>query len=76
MVSEKVTLELSKNEALVFFDWITRFNEADDHSFADQAEQRVLWDLEAILEKNLAEPLADNYGDLLAEARNRVRDPE
>lgn len=73
---ESVMLELSKDQALVLFDWIKRFNESDDHEFEDQAEERTLWDLEARLERDLAEPFADNYGAFLTMARARVRDSE
>ena len=74
MASKKVTLELSNDEALVLFVWIKRFNETT-HTFADQAEERVLWDIEAMLEKQMAEPFADDYEHTLSEARRRVRDP-
>jgi hypothetical protein len=30
------------DEALVFFEWLARFNNADDAAFEDQAEQVVL----------------------------------
>lgn len=44
--------------------------------FEDQAEQRVLWDLEAALEKHLTEPLKSDYRERLEAARSRVRDSE
>lgn len=76
MAEKKVQFELSRDEALVLFEWLARFNKATDQRFADQAEQRVLWDLEAMLESELAEPFASNYDELLAAARSRVRDPQ
>ena len=51
----------------------SRFNNGSS-DFEDQAEQRVLWDLEAMLEKALVAPLRADYADLLATARERVRD--
>jgi hypothetical protein len=43
-----VTLNLSAHEALVLFDWLARTSAAGKPvPFADQAEQRVLWDLDA-----------------------------
>lgn len=68
-----VTLGLTAAEALVLFEWLARFNLGGGY-FEDQAEQRVLWDLEAMLEKALVAPLRANYADLLARARERVRD--
>ncbi len=70
------TIELDPDEALVFFDWIHRFNNSDDIEFEDQAEQRVLWDIEAILEKSLAAVMNPEYARKLAEARSKVRDRE
>jgi hypothetical protein len=71
---DKMTVTLSRDEALVLFEWLARFNQTSDATFADQAEQRVLWNLEAVLEKTLAEPFAGDYDKLLAEARARLRD--
>jgi hypothetical protein len=68
-----VTLSLSRDEALVLFEWITVFTERDDVALNDQAEQFVLWKLEGMLEKELVEPLRPDYGALLAAARERVR---
>ncbi|MBU1444650.1 MAG: hypothetical protein KJ938_07500 [Actinobacteria bacterium] len=68
-----VTLVLNGDEALVLFEWLARFNNGSS-DFEDQAEQRVLWDLEAMLEKALVAPLRADYADLLATARERVRD--
>lgn len=49
---DQVHLVLSADEALVFFEWLARFNAAE-HEFDEQAEQRVLWDLESMLESVL-----------------------
>lgn len=74
-VVENISLELSGDQALILFDWLVRTrSETQPVEFDDQAEQRVLWDLEALLESRLVEPLAENYGDLLEAARSRVRD--
>jgi hypothetical protein len=76
MADDNVRLELSRAEALVFFEWLARFNKATDVEFEDQAEQRVLWDIEGMLESMLVEPLQADYAALLDEARARVRDAE
>lgn len=70
----KVTIELTGDEALVLFDWITRFTEREDKEFEDQAEEKVLWQIEAVLEKVLVEPFKPDYDRLLAAARAKVRD--
>ncbi len=69
-----LSIELSRNEALVLFEWLSRFSETGDLAFVHQAEQRVLWDIEAVLESQLVEPLAPDYESLLATAREAVRD--
>lgn len=76
MATGKVALGLSREEALVLFEWLHRFNQSEGHEFADQAEQRVLWDIEAMLESELVEPLDPKYEELLAAARAKVRDSE
>jgi hypothetical protein len=75
MTNERVSLELTSSEALVLFEFVSRFSDDDILTIEDQAEERVLWNLCASLESILVEPFADNYGDLLAKARDEVRDP-
>jgi hypothetical protein len=47
---------------------------ASESAFEDQAEQRVLWDLEASLEKHLIAPFRADYRSQVKAARDRVRD--
>jgi hypothetical protein len=74
-MAEHVTLNLTRDEAIVFFEWLARFNAEEGRQFEDQAEQRVLWNLEASLESTLVEPLEPDYAQILVAARSRVRDP-
>ncbi|WP_135453641.1 hypothetical protein [Mycobacterium sp. DL99] len=70
-----VTIDLSSDEALVLFDWLARTSRADRPApFVDQAEQRVLWDMECLLERTLSAVFAGDYGSLLSAARAVVRD--
>jgi hypothetical protein len=75
-MADAVAIHLTADEALVLFAWLSEFNDSGDATFSDQAEQRVLWDIEAVLERNLAAPLDPEYDRLLAEAQSRVRDAE
>jgi hypothetical protein len=75
MAKGNVALNPSREEALVLSEWLHRFN-SEDQTFEDQAEQRVLWDIEAMLESELVEPLDPKYAELLAAARAKVRDSE
>jgi len=75
-MEQAITIELTEDQALVFFDWLVRFNERDGAHFADRAEERVLWDLESSLEEQLAATLAADYQARLSTARDAVRDIE
>ncbi|MDO5737322.1 MAG: hypothetical protein Q4P15_12695 [Propionibacteriaceae bacterium] len=62
---------LTADEALVLLDWLSRHDEADDlpHS---ESEQRVLWNLEAALEKVVPEIFEPNYRVLVEQASARL----
>ena len=68
-----VVIELNVAEALVLFEYLSRCSDQKNLVFEDQAEQRVLWHLENILESALAEPFRPDYGVLLEDARAAVR---
>lgn len=75
MSVNKVSIELSKEQAIVFFEFLGRINKNDDLTkFEDESEQRVLWDIECILEKELGEPFQTDYRDIVKKAREIVRD--
>lgn len=75
--NENINLSLSSDEALVLLEWLTRFNENEMPSlFEDQAEERVLFDLESILEESVTETLSGDYKELLSQARDKIRDEE
>ena len=77
MSEQKVNIELTKNEAIVLFEFLARFNEKDNKdTFEDQAEQRVLWDIECVLEKQLSEPFRADYQEIVKKARELIRDKE
>jgi hypothetical protein len=76
MLNAPIRIELTDDEALVLFDWLSRFGKSGRSDLKDQAEQRALWNLEAILEKNLDAVLDPRYHELVAKARERLRDPQ
>jgi len=76
MSDEKIKIELSPSEALVLFDFLSRFADHDRLEIVDQAEEKVLWDIHSDLESSLTAPLDPNYLVLLAKARAVVRDIE
>ncbi len=73
---EHIHLELSADEALVFFEFASRFTDSDQLTIGDESEARVLWKLCGRLEKQLSQPFSPNYPELLAQAQGRLRDDE
>jgi len=69
-VGDPVTIELTGDEALVLFEWLADLDTAKIG--VGEAEQRVLWSIEAALEKSLVEPFAKNYVELVERARRRI----
>ena len=77
VVANEISFELSRDQALVLFEWLARTGSAGEPvAFQDQAEQRVLWDLESALEAVLPESLSPDYRASLEAAREMVRDSE
>jgi hypothetical protein len=74
-MGESIRLELTGDVALVLFELLSRFSDTDALTVEDQAERRALWKLHGLFEKQLVEPFRPEYAELLAAARNRLRDP-
>lgn len=74
MSNENVQIEITKDEALVLFEFLSRFSETDTLEIEDQAEERALWNLTCVLEKILVEPFLPDYLDIIKAARDRLRD--
>ncbi len=68
------SITLTKNEALVLFEFLTRFSETERLEINNQAEERVLWDLQCTLEKELQNETGYGYEKHLEQARNQIRD--
>jgi hypothetical protein len=71
-----VVLTLSQEQALVLFDFLTRFSADGTLTIQDQAEERVLWDMCCDLESMLVEPFSAEYAAHLQQARAAIRDTE
>ena len=77
MAADEVPVLLTRDQALVLFDWLARTSSSGHPvGFEDQSEQRVLWDLESALESALPETLRAEYRELVSAARARLRDEE
>jgi hypothetical protein len=74
MSKDKVMLELNKYDALVFFELLCRINNGTiSIQFDDDSERQVLTNIECLLERELSEPFASNYIELLKNARAMVK---
>ncbi|WP_394751091.1 hypothetical protein [Spongiimicrobium salis] len=77
MTNKKVNIGLTKDEAIVLFEILGRFNGPEEfNQIKDQSEQRVLWNIEAVLEKELSEPFLEDYHEVVKKARENLRDKE
>jgi len=76
VTDQRITIELSPSEALVLFEFLSRFSGDGILKILDQAEERVLWDVCATLESSLSQPFTQDYGAVLAKARSDVRDKD
>ena len=72
MSEEAVVLRLSKDEALVLYEFVSRFGAEKRVEVKDRAEEQALWNLECLLEKELAEPFAPDYAEILERAKARL----
>jgi hypothetical protein len=73
--NNSIVIKFSADEALVLLEWLSKFNEADHPAlFQDQAEERILFDLETELETVVSDTFRRNYQELLFKARQKIRD--
>ncbi|MBX7151976.1 hypothetical protein K1X84_10075 [bacterium] len=70
-----INLELSRDEALVLFDFLAKFDDAKGVYSCDEVEQAVLWILEGRLEALLVEIVKPEYRNLVIEAKKRLLNP-
>ncbi len=73
-MEEKIQIDLSKNEAIVLFEFLSRFSDKNQLEIVDQSEERVLLNILCDLEKILVEPFSEKYTKILEEARVKIRD--
>jgi hypothetical protein len=71
MSKSDVVLKLSGAEALILFEWLARSDNAQLLQVECSAEQKVLWKVEGLLEKQVR-VFAPDYKQLLGAAREEV----
>ncbi len=72
MSDETVKIELTKDEALVLFEWLAKQSRADCPIAIDSVEQFALDCLLGKFEKNLVEPFNPNFLSILNDARKSL----
>jgi len=73
-MEEEIQINLSKDEAVILFEFLLRFSAKDKLELVDQSETRVLWNIHCDLEKTLIEPFSEKYSEILEDARKKIRD--
>jgi hypothetical protein len=71
-MNSPVQIELSRDESLVLFEWLSKQSDADKPVEISAIEQYSLDRLLAKLEKELVEPLNPNCKSILDEAQNNL----
>lgn len=72
MEMKNINIEMTKEQPIVLFEFLGSFNETDDlDRFEDQSLQRVLWDIECTLEKELSEPFRADCKVIVRKAREK-----
>ncbi len=74
MDDDEIKIEITKDEALVLFEFLSRYSDTDKLAIEHQSEQRVLWSLNCIFEKTINEAYSSDYKKSLESARNRLQD--
>jgi hypothetical protein len=73
ITDETATITMTRAEALVLFEFLSRFDQDEQLDIRDKAEELVLWHVHAAFERILVEPFATDYTQRLEVARDAVR---
>lgn len=71
-MSERITITLSHDEALVLLEFFGRYEENDDFTLRHNAEYLAFMRISAQLDKSLVEIFDPKYGELVRAAQERL----
>jgi hypothetical protein len=71
-MSENITITVSHDEALVLFEFFSRFGDTDDFRLRNNAEYVAFQKISAQLDKSISDMFKPNYVELLCIARERI----
>ena len=74
MDNESLKIEITKNEALVLFEFLSRYSDTDILSIKHAGEKQALLNLACTFEKTLPEPFSSDYKKTLESARQKIQD--
>ncbi len=69
VMSDSIAVHLSRDEALVLFEFFARFDQDNQFRLRNNSEFVAFMKIAGQLEKTLSEPFQENYLDLLASAQ-------
>lgn len=73
MSNGEISFTLSRDECLVLFDFIGKIESSHgEHLSLNQSETIVFENMESILEREISEQFRKDYGQLVADAQERV----
>jgi len=72
--TSEAQISLTADEALVLFEFLSRFEKSSELTIVDQAEVWALSNLLGPLQEQLVPPFQQDYVEQLQQARNRLRD--
>ena len=67
-----ISLILKHEEALILFEWLALLEERSDSRLCDEAEQKVIWNIEGQLEKQLPDVVMEDYKQRVSAAKRRI----
>jgi hypothetical protein len=73
MEEEVVILELSKDEGLVFYEFLCTVNRQEKFPFGDQAAAVLIKELEILLSAELSETRQPDYAERIKQARANIQ---
>jgi hypothetical protein len=69
---DDISLLLKHEEALVLFEWLTLLDDNGDSDLCDEAQQKVLWKVEGLLEKLLPDVVMEDYKERTEEGKRQA----
>ncbi len=70
--ADEINLKISKDDAIVLFDFFERFDEKEKFYFVHPAEYLSLMKISAQIDKSTSAMFSSKYEKLLREARERI----